>query len=131
MMCSRCFQRAAFIRELGIRLHDVYPGCCSAALRIRPDHLQHLGRVHGGVISSLAGHAALGAAMSAASAGEVLVAPEFTFQVLRPVREDRIFCQAEVVKAGAVLIFTEARVYDGNSADGKQVARGTFTFTRA
>lgn len=128
---QQVFRKAPFIHELGVRLKEIQPGVCWADLVIQPNHLQHLHRVHGGVISSLAGHCALGAAMSLAGAGETLVTPEFTFRMLRPVQAECITCKAEVIKPGAVLIFTEAYVYDGTNEDEKLIARGSFMFSRA
>lgn len=125
------FREATFIRELGIQLVDVEPGKCLAEVQVIPAHLQHLHRVHGGVISSLAGHAALGAAISVASKGEVLVAPEFTFQMFRGVDSGLLQTRAQVIKGGALLIFTEAEVFYNDTAGEHLIAKGNFTFTRA
>ena len=125
------FREATFIRELGIQLVNVEPGLCLAEVQVVPAHLQHLNRVHGGVISSLAGHAALGAAISVASEGDVLVAPEFTFQMFRGVESGVLQAKAQVIKGGALLIFTEAEVFYNDTTGEHLVAKGNFTFTRA
>ena len=125
------FLEATFIRELGIQLVNVEPGRCLAEVQVIPAHLQHLNRVHGGVISSLAGHAALGAAISVASEDDVLVAPEFTFQMFRGVESGLLQARAQVIKGGALLIFTEAEVFCNGTAGEHLVAKGNFTFTRA
>lgn len=125
------FREATFIRELGIKLVTVEPGRCLAEVEVIPAHLQHLHRVHGGVISSLAGHAALGAAISVAAEGDVLVAPEFTFQMFRGVDSGLLQTTAQVIKGGALLIFTEAEVFYNDAAGEHLIAKGNFTFTRA
>ncbi|WP_035245633.1 PaaI family thioesterase [Desulfogranum mediterraneum] len=124
------FSGAPFIRELGVELEAVEPGCCRARVQVRPDHLQHLGRVHGGVISSLAGHAALGAAISVVPRGEVLVAPEFTFKMFRGVDSGLLQARATVVKSGAVLVFAESEVFSCTQERRQLLAKGSYTFTR-
>lgn len=126
----KVFENARFIRELGIRCTDVGVGSCRAEVRVVPGHLQHLDRVHGGVISSLAGHAALGAAISVVPAGDILVAPEFSFTMFRAVDSGLLQARATVIKAGAVLVFTESEIFHVEEGKTHMVAKGTFTFTR-
>lgn len=125
------FRDAVFIRDLGIVLAGVGPGWCKAEVEVVAGHRQHLGRVHGGVLSSLAGHAALGAALSVAAAGDVLVAPEFNFRLFRAVASGRLLARATVIKSGALLIFVDADVYLEHAEQELLVARGSYTFTRA
>lgn len=124
------FDNARFIRELGIQCTDVGAGSCRAEVTVQPQHLQHLDRVHGGVVSSLAGHAALGAAISVVPEGEILVAPEFTFKMFRAVDSGLLQARATVIKAGAVLVFTESEILQLDENTTHMVAKGTFTFTR-
>jgi len=128
---AEVFDKATFIRNLGIRLVEVTPGMCRAEVSVVADHLQHLGRVHGGVVSSLAGHAALGAAISVVPAGDILVAPEFNFTMFRSVDSGRLEARATVLKSGALLVFVESEVVSLQGEDVSLTAKGSFTFTRA
>ncbi len=128
---AEVFDKATFIRNLGIHLLEVSPGKCSAGVLVVDEHLQHLGRVHGGVISSLAGHAALGAAISVVPGGEIMVAPEFTFTMFRSVNSGKLEGRAKVLKSGALLVFVEAEVFSVEDEQSLLIAKGSFTFTRA
>ncbi len=124
------FDNALFIKNLGIKLVTIEPAFCKAEVELTPEHLQHLGRAHGGVISSLAGHAALGAAISIVPAGDILVAPEYTFKMFRGVEKGHLQARAHVLKSGALLIFVESEVFHLYGGKTHLVAKGSFTFTR-
>ncbi len=124
------FTDAPFIKNLGIRLIEVEPGKCKAEVELTSGHLQHLGRVHGGVASSLAGHSALGAALSIVPAGDILVAPEFTFKMFRSAEMGILQARAHVIKSGALLVFAESEVFHLDGDVSHLVAKGAFTFTR-
>ena len=123
------FTDAPFVHGMGVRLTGVEPGICEASLALTPDHLQHLGRVHGGVISTLAGHAAAGAATSLIAPDRYIVAAEFKLNLLRGAAEGTLRCRSEVLKPGALLMVTETEVWGGRREGGKLVAKATHTFT--
>ena len=54
------FDSCTFVGHLGIALLDCGPGWCEAELVLRPEHLQHSGVAHAGVIASLADQCAGG-----------------------------------------------------------------------
>jgi uncharacterized protein (TIGR00369 family) len=122
------FTEANFINLLGIKFLGVTPGCCEAVLELTSDHRQHLGRIHGGAIVTLAGHAATGAATSLIQADKVVVAIEYKINLFRSVSGEKLFCTAKVIMPGNTLIVAEAEVFDGAHASGKLVAKATFTF---
>jgi acyl-CoA thioesterase len=64
---------------LGIELLELAPGCCRAALRLRPELLNFHGGVHGAAIFSLADYAFSGACNAH---GEPAVALTVTIQFL-------------------------------------------------
>jgi len=59
---QRMFTDAPFIADMGIRLVSVEAGKCETMLDLGPQHRQHLGKIHGGVLATLAAHTAGGAA---------------------------------------------------------------------
>ncbi len=122
------FLNAPFVHQLGVRLESVKPGICRARLEITSHHLQHLGRIHGGVISTLAGHTALGAAMSVASPEVILVSPDQNLKLFRSADNGTLQAVATVIKAGAMLIFVESEVFL-LAAQPLLLAKGSFTFT--
>ena len=71
----------AFARELGVELEKIEPGYARVSLRLRPDHLNFLGLVHGGVIFSLAD---AGFAAASNSYGTRAVALHVSIDFLRP-----------------------------------------------
>ena len=106
------FTEAPFVAEMGIVPTQVETGVCHAELLVGPRHLQHLGRAHGGVITTLAGHAALGAASTVSGPGG-LVAPAFSLQLMRAVGPGPLTAKARVIKGGKKLIFVEVEIVAG------------------
>lgn len=125
---EQMFKEAAFISQLGIKLKSVEPGMCEAMLDIVPEHRQHLGRIHGGVLATLAGHTAGGAATTILPAGMVVVGVEFNVNLLRAIDGNQLLCRAHVLKPGTKLIVAESEVYDGAYKAAKLVTKATFTF---
>ncbi len=76
------FDKAAFIRHLGIELVDVGPGHCETRLQVVPEHLQQHGSVHAGVITTLADHTAGGAARTEVPEGHDVLTIEFKINFL-------------------------------------------------
>jgi len=125
---KRIFDEANFISLLGIKLEDVDVGICNASLELTTMHRQHLGRVHGGVLVTLSGHAATGAATSLIKDTQDVVAVEFKINILRSIESGRLFCLGKVIKPGGTLIICEAEVFEGADVTGKLVAKSIFTF---
>ena len=123
----RLFLRAAFVRDLGIRLDRVGFGWCEASLDVEERLLQQDGFVHAGVVSTLADHTGGGAGWTRTVEGQTVLSVEFKMSFLRPARGKRLRCRAEVVRAGRSLIFTEATVYAADSGEERTVARLTQT----
>jgi uncharacterized protein (TIGR00369 family) len=118
------FGKAAFIRDVGIKLIDVGPGWCETILVVRDKHRQQDGVVHAGVMATLADHTAGAAANSLIAEDEYILTAEFKINFLRPARADRLRCRADVLKAGRTLTVAESEVF----ADGsKLVAKAIVT----
>ena len=122
------FAAASFITLLGIKLQDVAPGTCQATMALSSNHRQHLGRIHGGAIVTLAGHAATGAVTSLLPADKVVVAIEYKINLFRSVAGEQLYAAAKVIMPGKTLLVAESEVFDGADATGKLIAKATFTF---
>ena len=125
------FSDAPFVSGLGIELVTIEPGRCDAGLDLTPNHLQHLGVVHGGVVTTLAGHAALGAAISFAESGASLVSPSFNMNLLRSAHEGRLVAEAHVISGGITLIVVEIEVHNLVADSRNLVAKASFTYVRS
>lgn len=124
---EKVFADATFVTNLDIRLISVEPGRCEAALDVSIKHLQHLGRIHGGVVTTLAGHTALGAAMSVASSKAILVSPDFKMTMLRGSDSGELRASARVLKTGGALTFVEVDIVNNTGKSSKLIAKGSFT----
>ena len=125
------FTAAPFIQHLGIELIELARGRCQAALTVDDRHRQHLGVVHGGVLTALAGHSALAAAMSVSGAVQALVAPDLNLSVMRSIREGRVIAVADVLKGGRTNVFVQVDVFSGALTPAQRVATGRFTLQRS
>ena len=122
----RIFDKANFIRELGITVTDVGDGWCETSLSVADRHRQQHGYVHAGVLATMADHTAGGAARSASGERDVITV-EFKINFFRPATGDRLRCRARVLRAGKSFIVAEAEVFSAESGDEKLVAKLTET----
>ena len=116
------FDRAPFVRDLGIELVDLGPGWCETALNVAPRFLQQDGFVHAGVTTTLADHTAGGAAGTLAGASETVLTSEYKIHFLRKGRAERLTCRGTVLKAGAMLMVVEAEVRSEDALIAKMMA---------
>lgn len=105
------FAACAFIHHIGITLLDCGAGWCEAGVALRPEHLQHSGVAHAGVIATLADQCAGGAAMTLLTPADRIVTVEFKINMLRPGRGERLHCRGQVLKPGRNLFVSEADVF--------------------
>lgn len=113
------FASAPFMVDLGVEPVAVAAGRVGTQLVIANRHLQHTGQVHAGVMATLADHSMGAAAQTLAPEGHVILTAELKTSLLRPGKGQRLVCEAQVLKAGKRLSFTEAEVYaevDGQRA---------------
>jgi len=116
------FDRAPFIRDLGVELVDLGPGFCETALTVAPRFLQQDGFVHAGVTTTLADHTAGGAAGTLVGTSEVVLSSEYNIHFLRKGRGERLTCRATVLKPGAMIMVVEAEVRSEDSLIAKMMA---------
>ena len=117
------FDACAFVRHLGIRLVDCGPGWCEAELALRPEHLQHSGVAHAGVIATLADQCAGGAAMTLLDMGALVVTAEFKINMLRPGSGERLRCRGQVLKLGRTMTVSESEVFAIDGGERRLVAK--------
>lgn len=120
---QRGFDSCAFVGHLGVVLLDCGPGWCEAGLVLRPEHLQHSGVAHAGVIATLADQCAGGAAMTQLDPRDVIVTAEFKINMLRPGKGERLLCRGQVLKPGRNLFVSESEVFAIDEGQRTRVAK--------
>ena len=121
------FDRAPFIRDLGIELEGLGPGWCESRLQLAERHLQQDDYVHAGVLATMADHTAGASTQTALTGNDIALSVEFKINFLRPAAGQWLRCRAEVLKAGRSLIVSESEVYASLDGAEKLVAKATVT----
>jgi uncharacterized protein (TIGR00369 family) len=116
------FAAQPFMAALGATLGRVEPGEVEVELTLRPDHVQHGGSAHGGVIGALADNAAGAAAASVLPAGQATVTAEYRISFLAPAVGQRLIARGSVLKAGRSLVHTKCDVLAVNGDKSVLVA---------
>src|SRR5215469_1638609 len=109
-LVNQIFERARFIRSLGIELISFGDGWCESQLNVAPSLAQQHGFVHAGVLMTLADHTCGGAAATMLPQGQDVITVENKISFLRPASGSEVFCRGQVLRAGKSLIFTEGEV---------------------
>ena len=96
------------------------------SLRIKPDHIQEEGIVHGGVTTALADTAAVHALYQDLPRDKTMTSIEFKLNFLRPVRDTggELRASARVVKRGKTVALCDVDVHQQDHL----VAKGLFTY---
>jgi len=121
-------QAQPFTQRLGARPLWAKPGEVAFALEVLPEHLQHLGVVHGGVITALLDNALTFAGGTVLGA-EVLTV-EFKVNFLRPAKGGRLRAVGRVVHAGKRLAVVQGEVYAEEGEESRLVALGQGTISK-
>lgn len=109
---------------LGIEIGEYGDGLASCSLVLQAHHLNTGGRVHGGVLTSLADTAAGVAVRSVRPEGKMSATTDLSIAFIRPPTGQRLVAQAEVIHTGKRLFRTEIAVH----CDDKLIAKTTATF---
>jgi len=109
---------------IGISIDSCRDGRAQCSVKLAPQHLNNGGRVHGGVLTSLADTAAGVAVRSIRPEGKLSATTDLSIAFIRPPLGDSLQAFAEVIHAGKRLYRTEIAIY---SAD-KLVAKTSATF---
>jgi uncharacterized protein (TIGR00369 family) len=120
------FRRAAFIRDLKLKLSGVGKGWCETTLAPQKRHLQQHGYVHAGVLATMADHTAGGAARGAVRSGQDVITVEFKINFLRKAA-GRLRCRSKVLRAGRSTVVCESDVYAQDSTTEQLVSKALVT----
>ncbi len=123
------FDKADFLRHLGIELTSVGDDWCESQMAVADYHRQQHGFIHAGVLATLADHTAGGAARAVSGDRDVITI-EFKINFLRPAVGERLRCRARVLRAGKSIIVSEAEVFALKDGEEKLVAKATETLSR-
>jgi uncharacterized protein (TIGR00369 family) len=109
---------------LGIRMLEYGDGLAECLIGLQAHHLNTGGRVHGGVLASLADTAAGVAVRSIRPEGKLSATTDLSISFIRPPKGNDLLARAKVIHAGKQLFRVEVDIL---SAD-KLVARANATF---
>ncbi|MGE5324116.1 MAG: PaaI family thioesterase [Actinomycetota bacterium] len=98
-------------RTLGLELKEVAPGRAVFEAQVRPDLMQHA-VVHGGVLASIADSACAVAGVSHVFPENYATTINLQLAYLKPLLEGRFRAEGHCVKAGKMILFCEAVVFD-------------------
>ena len=115
-----------FVKELGISFDEITPGESHLSLKIRDEHLNLSGTVHGGVTFSLVDTSMGMALFRMLDKDQICVTAEIKIHYLAPVAGGTIYANGEVLNRGRRLGILECHVRDDQQ---QLVAIGLGTFT--
>ena len=115
-----------FLKFMGIDLLDAREGWVKMKIAFRPEFLQPF-TVHGGIIYSLADAAAAHALMTLIMPEQYPTTVEQQINFLKAVKDEDLYCEAEVVHLGKTLAYAEVTV---TGHDGRLAAKSTATLMR-
>lgn len=119
------FERAAFLRHIGVELVAAQQGLVEASIRVSPHHLQQDGFVHAGVLGTLCDHTAGAASATFMREGATPLTIEYKLNLLRPAKGDKLRCVSRVLRSGKRVAVAESEVFvDGSD---KIVAKAMVT----
>jgi uncharacterized protein (TIGR00369 family) len=125
------FASSPFMVDLGVEPTAVSSGRVTTQLVIQRKHQQHTGVVHAGVMASLADHTMGAAAQTMAPAGHWVLTAELKTSLLRGTSGERLVCEAQVLKPGRMLSFTEAEVWAEKDGERTLVMKASATMANA
>lgn len=114
-----------FGKLLGIEPLDHKPGHVKMRIPFTEKLLQSLGRVHGGVLFSLADHASGWAAYTTLSQEERCATLEMKINYIAAVHNEDCIAEAKVVHKGRTSIVVESEI---RTSEGRLVAKTLATF---
>ena len=113
-----------FNHHLGLHVSRMHKDGISLDCTLRPEMLNWLGTLHGGVTATLV-DAAIGVAVIALAGGRRASTVDMTISYLRPGTDAKYHCQSRLRKMGKTLAFGDAEVRDSH---GHLIATGTATY---
>ena len=118
-----------FSAHVGREITEMGHGTCTVAVTRRPELLQRLGWLHGGVLAFLVDSAAGIAAGTLLDPHQSVVTSEFKINFLAPARGDRTFSRARVIKPGRRTLVVAGDVYSLENETEIHAATALVTIT--
>lgn len=115
---------ATFWGFLGCQLASITGTKVVVTLDVKPHHLNPIGILHGGVLSSLLDNA-MGISTMVARRGEKVVTTNLNVHFVAPIKAGKVFVSGEVVHQSRKMITTEGRITD---QEGNLSAVGSGSF---
>jgi uncharacterized protein (TIGR00369 family) len=109
---------------IGVSIDDFAEGKSTCSVVLKDHHLNNGGRVHGGVLTSLADTAAGAAVRSVRPEGKFSATTDLSISFIRPPTGDNLLAKAEVIHAGRQLFRVEIAIF----SEKKLVAKTNATF---
>ncbi|QKI88277.1 PaaI family thioesterase [Thiomicrorhabdus xiamenensis] len=103
-----------FLEHIGAELTAFESGSAEVELHVKPYHLQHMGFVHGGVISTLMDNTGWYAAVSNLEEGCTAVTMEIKVNYLKPASGKHLLASATVKRKGQKVSFVTIELLDGD-----------------
>ena len=106
-----------FMHHIDFHLTKVDPGEVEGELTLKNIHKQQFGRLHGGVVTSVADIVAGFAVYTLAGSDQDVVTAEIKVTYLRPGFGEKVVARGTVIKPGKLISFAEAEIF--TLSDGK------------
>lgn len=107
-MPKKCFN---FLDYIGCIVESSDKDSASLSIEIREEHLQHMGFIHGGVISTLADNTGWFVLEPHLCKGQTAVTQELTVNYLYPGKGKRLLSVGKLVKLGKRTAFVTVELY--------------------
>ncbi len=122
---EKAIERQPYARLLGLTVEQAEEGKVVISCQKRPELLQQMGTLHGGVIGGMCEAAAAYAAETVLSDGMDMVGVEYKVSMLRPVTAEKVLAVGKVLKMDRQLVTVEVEAY--NDGSDKLAAKMLFT----
>ncbi|HTZ72158.1 MAG TPA: PaaI family thioesterase [Acetobacteraceae bacterium] len=119
--------KQGFMAFMGASIDALAPGSCTISLAVRPNLLQQLGYVHGGVVAFLVDNSATIAAATMLRHGQAVLTAEFKLNYLAPAQGERVVARARVIKPGRSMSVSATDIYAIAGDEERHVATALAT----
>jgi len=100
-----------FLSFIGTKVETYNKEEAILSIELKQHHQQHLGYIHGGVISTIADNTGWFVVKPHLQEGETVVTQELSINYLRPARGEVLRCVGKLMKKGKKNVFVSAEVF--------------------
>jgi len=104
------FARVPYAHLIGLEIGEMSDGVATVNLKVRDQHKQNLGVVHGGAIASLIDTASAFAVVTQLEPNEQVTTTDLTIHYLRPITDGSLSAKARVIRRGRRLFVIQVEV---------------------